>query len=95
MPMIAWPSSEDLKASSDQIDLQIQAATKTLTSVEISTKEVIKAVKIQSENVSKSLSSMETVLTELKKSDEKREKDNADLKAEIDLIKDMIPKVYP
>ncbi|KAJ3225295.1 peroxisomal membrane protein pex14 [Clydaea vesicula] len=93
LPLVSWPNQSQLKDSTEQIDKQLMTSTKTLEAVQLTTSEMMKAVKIQSESVSKSLANMEEVLEELKNNDEKREEDLKDLKSEIELIREVIPKM--
>jgi peroxin-14 len=74
--------------------------TKGITIVEDSLKEIkdqtntaLTTVSSQTKKVDDSLSSLETVLKELKEGDEKRDEEFKNVKGDIDALKELVPKV--
>lgn len=54
---------------------------------------MIKAIEVQSQNVSNSMAAMEDFLKDLKEAEGRRDEEIQGIKSEVDSIKDMIPKV--
>lgn len=57
------------------------------------TNTALTTVSSQTKKVDDSLSSLETVLKELKEGDEKRDEEFKNVKSDIDALKDLVPKV--
>lgn len=57
------------------------------------TEEALSSVSAQSDKVNDALSSLEAVLEDLKKGDESRDKEFKSVKADVDSLKELVPKV--
>lgn len=92
-PKLQWPSQEDLDLDKKQLDEQFDVIEKSLTKVKDSTAAVAKNVEDQTIHVKASLDNMSGVLDGMKNNEDKREKELAELKTDIENIKTMIPQV--
>ncbi|KAF9129523.1 peroxisomal membrane protein pex14 [Mortierella sp. 14UC] len=92
-PKLQWPSQEELEMDKKKLDEQFDEIEKSLAEVKDSTTTVAKNVEEQTAHVKESLEGMTGVLDGMKTNDEKREQELSGLKADIENIKTMIPKL--
>ncbi|KAL3896778.1 MAG: hypothetical protein SGCHY_003856 [Lobulomycetales sp.] len=93
LPLISWPTTDDLKTSSEEISEQISAANDALAAVKKDTLQVASTLTDQAEKVEDSLNTLESSISGISKSLSTRENTVREIKEEISSIQEMIPRM--
>lgn len=91
-PWFKVPTQKELEEDKEKLDAQFQAVEDSLKEIKDQTNTALTTVSSQTKKVDDSLSSLETVLKELKEGDEKRDEEFKNVKSDIDALKDLVPK---
>ncbi|CAO3611123.1 unnamed protein product [Cunninghamella blakesleeana] len=92
-PWFKVPTKKELEEDKEKLDEQFQAVEDSLKEIKSQTNEALNSVSEQSKRVEQSLGSLETVLNDLKDSDQQREEEFKGIKNEVDSLKELVPKM--
>lgn len=92
-PYVDLPSAVSAKKDTESIQKQLEASDKVLVKVTLSTQDVIKGMESHAREVSVSISEITDLLDAIRLSDEKKDKDIAAIKNDIEELKSTFPKV--
>ncbi|TPX62331.1 hypothetical protein PhCBS80983_g00447 [Powellomyces hirtus] len=93
LPLLSFPTSTSLDASTQQLSSQLASTTTVLDAVRAETTDVMKAMDTQAENVGAALKGMVDTLAQIRENEEQRDEEMLNLKRDIDSIKSMIPQM--
>ncbi|KAJ3014992.1 peroxisomal membrane protein pex14 [Thoreauomyces humboldtii] len=93
LPLLSFPSQAALDDSTTTITQQLALTSKSLDAAHAETTELVKSVDQQAASVAFALKEITDTLATLKESDELRDQEMRDLKADVDGVREMIPQV--
>ncbi|CAO3642415.1 unnamed protein product [Mucor fragilis] len=91
-PWFQVPTQKELEEDKDKLDAQFQAVEDSLKEIKDQTNTALTTVTSQTKKVDDSITSLETVLKELKEGDAQRDQEFKNVKGDIDALKDLVPK---
>ncbi|KAG2195254.1 hypothetical protein INT47_007983, partial [Mucor saturninus] len=91
-PWFKVPTQKELEEDKEKLDAQFQAVEDSLKEIKDQTNTALTTVTSQTKKVDDSLSSLETVLKELRQGDAQRDEEFKSVKGDIDALKDLVPK---
>ena len=95
MPLIKPPTPPELEADKALITAKFDEAQQILEALKAETTELKESQEKQRQKVEETLQSVEKAVSELQESGNRREADIRGFKADIDTIRELIPRVHP
>ncbi|CAO3598761.1 unnamed protein product [Absidia cylindrospora] len=92
-PWFKVPTKKELEEDKEKLDQQFQAVEDSLKEIKTQTNDALDSVSEQSKKVEESLTSLETVLKNLKDGDEQRDEEFKNVKEEVESLKALVPKM--
>ncbi|SAM09008.1 hypothetical protein [Absidia glauca] len=92
-PWFKVPTQKELEEDKEKLDEQFQAVEDSLKEIKTQTNEALTSVSDQSKKVEESLTSLETVLKDLKDGDQQRDEEFKSVKEEVESLKALVPKM--
>ncbi|GAN05370.1 peroxisomal membrane anchor family protein [Mucor ambiguus] len=91
-PWFQVPTQKELEEDKEKLDAQFQAVEDSLKEIKDQTNTALTTVTSQTKKVDDSITSLETVLKELKEGDAQRDQEFKNVKGDIDALKELVPK---
>ncbi|KAG2233645.1 peroxisomal membrane anchor protein conserved region-domain-containing protein [Thamnidium elegans] len=91
-PWFKVPTQKELEEDKEKLDAQFQAVEDSLKDIKDQTNTALTTVTSQTKKVDDSLTSLETVLKDLKEGDAQRDEEFKSVKGDIDALKELVPK---
>ncbi|KAJ3177840.1 peroxisomal membrane protein pex14 [Gaertneriomyces sp. JEL0708] len=85
------PTTESLASSTQELTTHLTASNNVLNAIQAETAAVLAAVETQTQKVTQALDDMQTVIGDIKKNEENREKDIEQLKKDVESVRDLVP----
>jgi len=95
VPLVKPPTPPELEADKELVTAKFDEAQQILETLKNDTAELKESQEKQRQKVEEALESVEKAVSELKESGNRREADIRGFKADIDSIRELIPKVHP